>query len=72
LGVSKNSIFYIGDSDVDMATAISCGFQPIGVSWGFRPVEELTRAGAKYILKDPLDFFAYLQNWEQNYGANSA
>jgi phosphoglycolate phosphatase len=61
LGVEPENIFYFGDSDVDMQIALNCGFHPIGVSWGFRPVEELAKAGAQIILDDPLDFFPYFQ-----------
>jgi phosphoglycolate phosphatase-like HAD superfamily hydrolase len=32
----------------------------IGVSWGFRPVEELLEAGAEVILETPGDLLAWL------------
>ncbi|AHH10869.1 HAD family hydrolase [Borrelia coriaceae] len=53
LNLMPKEIAYIGDSDIDMFTAQNAGFLPIGVSWGFRTVEELKKSGAKYILNSP-------------------
>ncbi|WP_329384656.1 HAD family hydrolase [Anaerofustis butyriciformans] len=54
LEVSGEECIYIGDSNVDMQTAINGNISEIiGVSWGFRPVEELKQAGAKYIVHSP-------------------
>ena len=54
LEVSGEECIYIGDSNVDMQTAINGNISEIiGVSWGFRPVEELKQAGAKYIVDSP-------------------
>ncbi|QFI14774.1 HAD family hydrolase [Borrelia sp. CA_690] len=55
LNVRKEEIAYIGDSDVDMLTALNAGFIPIGVSWGFRSVQELKQSGAKHIIHKPLE-----------------
>lgn len=43
---------YVGDSDVDLATAANAGLPCISVSWGFRTKEELTAAGATVIAED--------------------
>ena len=40
-GVSKEETLYVGDSGVDMQTAINAGVDAIGVTWGFRPRTEL-------------------------------
>ena len=40
-GVSKEEPVYVGDSGVDMQTAINAGVDAIGVTWGFRPRTEL-------------------------------
>ncbi|AYE36526.1 HAD family hydrolase [Borrelia turcica IST7] len=53
LNVKPEEIAYIGDSDIDMITARNAGFLPIGVSWGFRTIEELQDSGAKYIINSP-------------------
>lgn len=39
--VQKQDILYIGDSGVDMQTAINAGVAYLAVSWGFRSREEL-------------------------------
>lgn len=44
---------YVGDTDVDMHTGKSAGFFTVGVAWGFRPVRELTDAGADAIIDHP-------------------
>jgi phosphoglycolate phosphatase len=45
---------FIGDSDVDMATAKAAGMLAVGAAWGFRGRTELAAAGADYIL-DSID-----------------
>lgn len=39
--VSRSDTLYVGDSGVDMQTAINAGIDAIAVSWGFRPRAEL-------------------------------
>lgn len=38
---SKKEVIYVGDSNVDMQTAINAEVDSIGVTWGFRTKEEL-------------------------------
>lgn len=61
LGVAKEEVLYVGDSDVDMQTACHADVFGIGVSWGFRSVEELCENGAKAIVQHPLDLLKYLE-----------
>lgn len=42
-GVSKEDVLYVGDSGVDMQTAINSGVISCGVTWGFRPRTELEK-----------------------------
>ena len=39
--VSKEEVLYVGDSGVDMQTALNAGVDAVGVAWGFRPRTEL-------------------------------
>ena len=39
--VSPEETLYVGDSGVDMQTAINAGVDAVGVAWGFRPRAEL-------------------------------
>lgn len=45
--------YFVGDSGVDMKTALNCGLKGIGVTWGFRTEEELWKAGARYVVHRP-------------------
>ncbi len=47
-----SKVFFVGDSDVDMFTGVNAGLIPVGVSWGFRSVEQLNGAGAAHIIND--------------------
>jgi len=49
-GVDKSEAFYVGDSGVDMQTAINAGVETIAVTWGFRPVAELEAYHPKYMV----------------------
>jgi len=46
LGVALNEAVYIGDSEVDVKTAINARMPLIAVSWGFRDKKVLLDAGA--------------------------
>ena len=50
LSVEKRDAVYVGDSEVDVATARNAGLPMIGVSWGFRGREGLAEAGAEVIV----------------------
>lgn len=59
--LQPDEIAFIGDSDVDMFTAVNAGMMPIGVAWGFRSVTELLGAGARHILQRPEDLLSLLE-----------
>ena len=48
-GADQANSVYIGDSEVDIQTAINSRLPCISVSWGFRSKEELEAAGAQFI-----------------------
>lgn len=58
--ISPSRCFFLGDSDVDMMTANRAGMRAVGVSWGYRPVEELVRFGAETVIDHPMDLVAFL------------
>lgn len=49
-GQAREACAFIGDSDVDMATARAAGMLAIGAAWGFRDAAELYAAGAHQVL----------------------
>ncbi len=51
--VKPCDVLYVGDSGVDMQTALNAGFTPCGVTWGFRKEDELKENGAVYIVHTP-------------------
>ncbi len=53
--VAAEHFLYLGDTPTDMETALNAGMHPVGVSWGFRPVDELRAAGAARIIARPLE-----------------
>ena len=55
LGLKPEEFVYLGDTNVDMRTALNAGMHPVGVTWGFRPAEELAQAGAEHLIGNPLD-----------------
>lgn len=61
LMISPDRFFYLGDTDVDMKTAIAAGMCPVGVLWGFRTGEELTENGAKILINEPLDLLKIIR-----------
>ncbi len=54
LDVDPGACFLVGDTPVDVHTALAAGMVPIGVSWGFRPVESLVALGA-FPLRGPME-----------------
>ena len=62
IGVDPAQVCYLGDSDVDMKTAIAAGFYPVGAGWGFRPKEELAENGAKLVIEHPKELSQFIFN----------
>ena len=60
-GLTPQQTAFVGDSGVDMQTAVNAGCLALGVAWGFRPREELENAGAKEIFHDPHHLSLWLE-----------
>lgn len=59
LSLESKEIIYVGDSGVDMQLAVSAGYSAVGVSWGYRSVEELKERGAECIISTPLELLEH-------------
>ncbi len=53
--LAVEQIAFVGDSGIDIQTGLNAGMKPVGVSWGFRPVEELISTGASMIVNTPAE-----------------
>jgi len=53
--VPAERTLYLGDTATDMQTALAAAMYPVGVAWGFRPVEELRLGGAEIIIQRPME-----------------
>ena len=60
MGLSLADCVYIGDTEVDLATAKNAGMACIAVSWGFRSREQLLEAGATRIADSAEELAAML------------
>jgi phosphoglycolate phosphatase len=60
LGVLPERVLYVGDSGTDMQTAKAAGMFAVGVTWGFRAVEELKAQGADAIIHKPEELLSLL------------
>lgn len=60
LNTEKSSVIYIGDSEVDVATAKNTNIPCIGVTWGFRDEQDL--AGANFIINKPSELIDIIKN----------
>src|SRR3989338_11677477 len=55
IGAKPASAVIIGDSRVDIETGKNAGIMTCGVTWGFRPKEELEEIGCDYLIDRPGD-----------------
>ncbi|HEX9896232.1 MAG TPA: HAD family hydrolase [Dehalococcoidales bacterium] len=53
VGIPPSEFIYLGDSDIDMKTAVAAGMYPVGALWGFRSANELLSGGALALVKEP-------------------
>lgn len=60
LYVEPQNTLFVGDSDVDIQTAINAGMDSVGVLWGYRSKKQLLEAGANYVIGKPAELLAIL------------
>ncbi|MDR7208323.1 HAD family hydrolase [Flavobacterium piscis] len=66
LAISKNwnlkpeEVIFVGDSDIDMQTAVNANMFPVGVTWGYRTEGELKASGAKLVIHNPMELLEIL------------
>ena len=60
-GCEPSEAFHVGDTATDMQLAHNAGVTPVGVLWGYRPLEELQEAGAKHIIQHPADLLEIIE-----------
>lgn len=65
LGARPERCVFIGDSDVDVATAINAQMHIVGVSWGYREAQLLKEAGALNIAEKPEDILTILEQFNK-------
>lgn len=59
-GIPPQDWAFVGDSGVDMQTAVAAGMLPLGAEWGYRPRAELVSRGAEAILSKPSDLLSHI------------
>jgi len=60
LDMPSQAFLYLGDSDIDMKTAVGANMFPVGAKWGFRSENELREAGAIKIIGRPTELLELL------------
>jgi phosphoglycolate phosphatase len=63
LGVSKEETLYVGDSEIDMLTAINAGLKSVGVLWGFRTKEQLIEKGGKVFAETAKELYELIEKF---------
>ncbi len=63
LNIEPADFLYLGDTNTDMQTATAAGMYAVGVLWGFRTAKELKEAGARIMIKEPMELLDVLENY---------
>jgi len=53
MNIDPSEFVYLGDSAIDMKTAVAAKMYPVGALWGFRTADELLSAGAEDLIYQP-------------------
>ena len=61
MGKNPHETIFVGDSEIDIETALNTGCFPLGVTWGFRSRATLQDAGAAMIIDKPGEIWEILR-----------
>jgi phosphoglycolate phosphatase len=61
LSIPPSDFVYLGDTAIDMKTAVSAGMFAVGVLWGFRSLEELKENGAHVVIDAPMQLLDFIK-----------
>lgn len=61
LEVNPDECVFLGDSGVDILTAVNSGALPVGELWGYRKEDELLQNGARFIINSPSEFLKLIE-----------
>jgi phosphoglycolate phosphatase len=62
MSLIPTEFLYIGDSAVDMKTAVAANMYPIGALWGYRTADELLTGGARALVEKPTHVLSLLND----------
>lgn len=60
MNIQPKEIILLGDSEIDIQTALNAGMFPLAALWGFRSYNELKMCGVKNFINRPLELLEYL------------
>ena len=60
LGLETDQCYFVGDTKIDILTAVNSNMNAVGVTWGFREKAELLEAGAQYLINSPVELLDIL------------
>lgn len=62
LGVKREEVLYLGDTNTDMRTGKNAGVDTVGVTWGFRDREELAAFSPRFIADHPSQVVQFIKD----------
>ena len=69
MGLKKEEVAYVGDSETDILTGINAGVKTFAFLWGFRDKKTLIKAGADLLFESPKELSDYLKEEINNISA---
>ncbi len=60
MGLSKDEVLYIGDTEVDIKTGKNIGVKTVAVAWGFRNFEDLKIENPDFMIENPMEIIDLL------------